>query len=229
RDGGVSWRQPETWAVLLVLMLGLGQMITMARPAVLQFPTTGLETLQVMTYPVLLALGVPWLFVAASRVTGKPGAASVVVLLLMARDVLLQLFVPWAVRAGAAAEGLPFRDPSVAPHFSFEPLLFDLGLLAVAVVVDLLIWRSQAGGDRGWLLPVTVGTAAGAVLYVVAVLFAKRAAVLAVGLELVPGIHLGAPPGWTATLLALPVALVFAALSGLLGDGLAQIWRRNPR
>ncbi len=229
RDGGVSWRQPETWAVLLVLMLGLGQMITMARPAVLQFPTTGLETLQVMTYPVLLALGVPWLFVAASRVTGKPGAASVVVLLLMARDVPLQLFVPWAVRAGAAAEGLPFRDPSVAPHFSFEPLLFDLGLLAVAVVVDLLIWRSQAGGDRGWLLPVTVGTAAGAVLYVVAVLFAKRAAVLAVGLELVPGIHLGAPPGWTATLLALPVALVFAALSGLLGDGLAQIWRRNPR
>ena len=229
RDGAVSWRQPETWALLLVLMLALGQMVTMTRPALLQFPTADLGALYVMTYPVLLALGAPWLFVAASRITGKLGAASVVVLFLMARDVLLQLFVPWAVRTGAAAEGLPFRDPSRVPSFSFEPLLLDLGLLAVAIVVDFLIWRSQTKDDRGWLLPVTVGTGSSAVLYIVAVLFANRAATLAAGTVLPAGIHLGTPADWAATLLALPIALGFGALSGLFGNSLAQVWRRNPR
>jgi hypothetical protein len=115
------------------------------------------------------------------------------------------------------------------PHFSFEPLLFDLGLLVVAIVVDLLVRRAQVRGDRGWLWPVSLGTAAGAVLYVVAVVFAKRAALLAVGLELPAGVHLGTPPGLTAVLLALPIALALGAISGLLGDGLAQVWRRNPR
>lgn len=229
RDGGVSWRQPETWAILLVLMLALGQMVTMARPGLLQFPTADLGALHVMTYPVLLALGAPWVFMAASRVTGNIGAASVVVLLLMVRDVLLQVFVPWAVRTGAAAEGLPFRDPSRVPSFSFEPLLLDLGLLVVAIVVDFLIWRSRARDDRGWLLPVTAGTAAGATLFVVAVLFANRAAALAADIVLPAGVHLGTPADWAATLLALPIALAFGVLSGLFGDGLAQVWRRNPR
>ena len=229
RDGAVSWRQPETWAILLVLMLALGQMVTMARPALLQFPTVGLGALHVMTYPVLLAFGAPWLFVAASRITGRLGAASVVVLFLMARDVLLQLFVPWAVRTGAAAEGLPFRDPSRGPSFSFEPLLLDLGLLSVALVVDFLIWRSQTKDDRGWLVPVTVGTGSSVVLYIVAVLFANREATLAVGAVLPAGIHLGTPADWTATLLALPIALGFGVLSGLFGNSLAQVWRRNPR
>ena len=77
--------------------------------------------------------------------------------------------------------------------------------------------------------PVSLGTAAGGVLYVIAVVFVKRAALLAVGLELPAGIHLGTPPGWTAALLALPMALALGAISGLLGDGLAQVWRRNPR
>src|SRR5919202_134519 len=191
RDGGVSWRQPETWATLLVLMLGLGQTIVIAQPALLQFPTADLGVLQVMIYPVLLALGTPWLFVAANRVTGKLGAASMVVFLLMARDVLLQLFIPWAVRTGAAAEGLPFRDPSRVPSFGFEPLLLDLGLLAVAIIVDFLVWRSQAKDDREWLTTTAAaGTVAGAMLYIVAVLFANRAVVLTAGVALPAGIHL---------------------------------------
>ena len=57
-----------------------------------------------MTYPVLLAIGVPWILVAANRVTSRLGAASIVVLLLMGRDVLFQLFVPWAVHTGTAAD-----------------------------------------------------------------------------------------------------------------------------
>ena len=230
RDGGISWRQPETWATLLVLMLGLGQMIVMAQPALLQFPTADLGVFQVMIYPVLLALGIPWIFVAANRVIGKLGTASMVVFLLMARDVLLQLFIPWAVRTGAAAEGLPFRDPSRVPSFSFEPLLLDLGLLAVAIIVDFLIWRSQAKDDREWLVRTTAaGAVAGAVLYIVAVLFANRAVAVAAGTVLPAGIHLGTPASWTTTLLALPIVLGFGALSALSGGGLAQVWRRNPR
>jgi hypothetical protein len=226
RDGDLSWRRPEMWAVLLGLMLLLGHVLTMARPALRLSPVLDLGALHIMTYPVLLAIGVPWILVAANRATSRLGAASIVVLLLMGRDVLFQLFVPWAVHTGAAAEGLPFRNPSLEPSFSLTPLLFDLGLLVVAIVVDFLVWPSQPRGNRKWSSPVTLGIVAGAGLYLVAILFTHY---WAPTITLPPGIHPGTPADWTAALLALPIALSFGAFSSVLGDGVAQVWRRNPR
>src|SRR5919202_4170846 len=162
RDGDLSYRRPEMWAVLFGLMLLLGHVLTMTRPALRLSPVLDLGTLQIMTYPVLLAIGAPWLLVAANRVTSRLGAASIVVLLLMGRDILFQLFVPWAVHTSAAAEGLPFRNPSLVPSFSLTPLLFDLSLLAVAIVVDILVRLSQSRGNHKWSSPVTLGIATSA-------------------------------------------------------------------
>ena len=226
RGGDLSWRRPEIWAVLLGLMFLLGHVLTMTRPALRLSPVLDLGLLHIMTYPVLLAIGIPWILVAANRVTSRLGAASIVVLLLIGRDFLFQLFVPWAVHTGAAAEGLPFRDPSLAPSFSLTPLLFDLGLLVLAVVVDLLVWLSPLRGSRKRSFPATLGIVAGAGLYLVAVSFTYY---WAPTVTLPPGVHAGTPADWTAALLALPIALSSGALSSVLGDGVAQVWQRNPR
>src|ERR671933_411896 len=220
RGGDLSYRRPEMWAVLFGLMLLLGHVLTMARPALRLSPVLDLGALHIMTYPVLLAIGVPWLLVAANQVTSRLGAASIVVLLLIGRDVLFQLFVPWAVHTGAAAEGLPFRSPSLEPSFSLTPLLFDLSLLVVAIMVDLL-WPSQSRANRKWSFPITLGIVTGAGLYLIAILFTHY---WAPTITLSPGIHPGTPADWTAALLALPIALTSGAFGSVLGDGVAQIW-----
>ncbi len=222
----------EAWGTAFALMLMAGQLITVIWPGQMEFPSFNLGAVAVMTYPVLLALALPWLLVGAATGLGLRGAASALIALLLARDLAVQLFVPWAVRTGAAAEGLGYRYSWLEPHFNWLPLLFDLGLLALAVTADVWTRRAQARAGQDGLGP-RGAAQLGAVLGALA--FTAGASVCWViwnamrHVRLPPELPIGHPPTTAAIWAALPVAVVAGALSALLGYGCGQVWKRSPR
>jgi len=231
RPGGSA--QPAAWGletagILLALTFLAGQMLVLAWPGMLQSPTLTVAGVPVMVYPVLLALGLPWLLVAAHDTLGLRGAAVALAVLLLLRDTVLQAFVPWAVRTGAAAEGFPFRSPLLEPHFQMGALVFDLGLIGMAVIAEGLA-RRAAPRNAPLLPPALRGLVLGLPAYALGLWAARAAWALLPKAGLPPEIPLGQPPGPLAMWLALPVALAAAALSGWIGGGLSLVWRRNPR
>jgi hypothetical protein len=219
----------ETWGALLAVTFLITHLLILAQPALVQSPTFSLGPVRIMTYPLLLALLIPWLFIAAIGVAGWPGAATLVALLLVAFNIFVQLFVPWAVTSAAHAQGLAFRSASLAPHFNVRSLEFNLCLLGVAIVLDLLVWRVYESRSHKHLTLIHSAALVAIPLWAIAVAFARGATRSLASVQFPPGVHFGAPADWTATFLALPVAMLAGALSGYIGHGLAQVLQRNPR
>src|SRR6266581_6042860 len=81
----------------------------------------------VITYPLALALVSGFCLIGAVQLTRKPGAASLVVLLLWILAFTIQLFVPWVLHVSSAFFHLPFRsgqEPVFNVVFVVLPLLF---------------------------------------------------------------------------------------------------------
>jgi hypothetical protein len=221
--GRVPRAERASAAFALVLLVGL--VVNLAQPGLVLYPTIDLGPLSVMTYPVLLAALVPWLLVAAGRALGWRRAATLVALVLFTQDVVLNLTIPAVVRSVAAAEGLPFRSPALAPTFRFQQLLPTATVLLVAVVVDRL---AAAGPRRPAVLGATIGLALWPLAALAGQVSATAAARLAPG-ALPPGLFVPPPATALAVLLALPCAVALAAASATVGAGLGEILRENPR
>jgi hypothetical protein len=221
--GRVPRAERASAAFALVLLVGL--VVNLAQPGLVLYPTIDLGPLSVMTYPVLLAALVPWLLVAAGRALGWRRAATLVALVLFTQDVVLNLTIPAVVRSVAAAEGLPFRSPALAPTFRFQQLLPSATVLLVAVVVDRL---AAAGPRRPAVLGATIGLALWPLAALAGQVSATAAARLAPG-ALPPGLFVPPPATALAVLLALPCAVALAAASATVGAGLGEILRENPR
>jgi len=219
----------ERASTAFALMLLVGLVVNLAQPGLVLYPTIELGPLSVMTYPVLLAALVPWLLVAARGALGWRRAATLVALVLFVQDVVLNLTIPAVVRSVAAAEGLPFRSPALAPTFRFQQVLPSVTVLLVAVLLDLVA-ASEAGGRRR--RPVVLGASVGLALWLLAALAGQVSATAAARLApgaLPPGLFVPPPATALAVLLALPCAVALAAASATVGDGLGQILRENPR
>ncbi|HUP02351.1 MAG TPA: hypothetical protein VMU19_00085 [Bryobacteraceae bacterium] len=225
RQGFAPWTF-ERVCLAVSFMFMVGQMLTLSWPAQIEFPTLWMGTVPVMLYPVLLAVGMPWLFVAAGDTFGARGAASVIALVLLVREVLVQAFVPWAVHAGAAAEGLPFRTPALEPHFNVGPLVFNGGLLVAAIVADVSAHVAKRGGKE---YPALRGLVLGLPLFLLAVWVCNEIWSMLNRAALPAEFPISTPPSSAAIWAALPVTLAVAALSGWIGGGLSQVWRRSAR
>jgi hypothetical protein len=219
------------WAKLLTLSGLLTLLITATQPATTIAPTLVIGPVHVLLFPVLLcAFFVPVLIVAV-RVTERPGAATLVMALFFARQVFIAQFVPWALRA------VHDLDPSYdycngEPRFILPLVIAPLALLPAAFLLDLLVYRQSSRGSVA--RPFAGRTWLGSVLVVALPL-------IAVAPLLVRGARAGArgqlPPGLTipdlallpAFLVAVPVALVVAALSVRVGDDWGAILRLNDR
>jgi hypothetical protein len=219
----------ERASTAFALMLLVGLMVNLAQPGLVLYPIIELGPVSVMTYPVLLAAMVPWLLVAARRALGWRRAASLVALVLFVQDVVLNLTIPAVVRSVAAAEGLPFRSPALAPTFRFQQLLPSAIVLLVAVLLD----RVAAGGPPGRpRRPVVLGATLGLALWPLAALAGQVSATAAARLApgaLPPGLFVPPPATTLAVLLALPCAVALAAASATVGDGFGQVLGENPR
>jgi hypothetical protein len=216
------------WLLLFALSALYAELVTIAQPGAVQFPTTELGPVQFSTYPVLLALATTLIAATAVRATGRPVAAALVLGLYLVRQIVLGAGIAWAVRATVEAQGLSYRLPNGAPRFPLHEVLVALGLLGAAVVLALAAWRA-AGALGRVRAALGAGVLAGGVLFAVGTtttyLLYRQLAVL----QVPPEIVLPGPPSAGAVALALPLTLAAGALGAALGSGLGAVLRLNDR
>lgn len=216
------------WLLLFALSALYAELVTIAQPGAVQFPTTELGPVQFSTYPVLLALATTLIAATAVRATGRPVAAALVLGLYLVRQIVLGAGIAWAVRATVETQGLSYRLPNGAPRFPLHEVLVALGLLGAAVVLALAAWRA-AGALGRVRAALGAGVLAGGVLFAVGTtttyLLYRQLAVL----QVPPEIVLPGPPSAGAVALALPLTLAAGALGAALGSGLGAVLRLNDR
>ncbi|HMA34395.1 MAG TPA: hypothetical protein VKY74_07910 [Chloroflexia bacterium] len=168
-----------------------------------------LGSYQFVFYPILVALLLPLGLVTATRVTQRPGAATVVALVFLILRQVMFAFVPWAMDIAVNAEGLAYRPH--AANFAIAPFAFPTGILAAALVVDVLAWRVRRGAPA-WLVPATAAATA------LLVTFWDQPWASILPKYFYPGLDV------TAVLLH---ALPFTLATTLLGTGLALLLSRG--
>lgn len=233
RRGWVRWRLwgysgLEMLTLFAVSGLLMG-MLTLAQPAIWQFPTLDLgDTRLLLVYPLLLALTVALLGAMAVRMTGRPGTASLMVGLYVARQLAIGAFVPWAIQAAVAQQGLEYRSAAAEPRFSLFTVVVAAAFLVPALLIDLAAWWRGRG-------LASARTAAVAGLVAAVPLFALGTWLVYYSM---PRAHaFGAPveilipalPPVAAVWLALPLTLLCGAIGAALGSGLGAILRLNER
>ncbi len=226
-EGGSAHLLVEAWGTLLAAMLLLRLMLTTANPALTIFQTTDLGGIRFMNYPVLLTLLVPWVLVAITTATGRWGAATLVALFLLVFTMGVQGFVPWVVRFAAALDGRSFLSPSFVPVFVFIKLMPDFGVLLGAFALGMLqrVWPRTVG----WRSAAARGAIGALPFWSIGTVLVLGAAGILVNVELPAGISLRPMAGVSDAFVTLPLVLAAGALSGLVGDGLGRVLRRNPR
>lgn len=219
------------WATLLALSGVLSLLLTAAQPATTIAPTLDIAGVRILTFPLLLCAFLPVLFVAAVRLTDRPGAATLTLALYTLRQIFIAAFVPWAIRLAVGVQGVEYRTgpPQFSLFLALTPLLF----LPAALAVDgsATWWRQRQPGLPA--LPgraaLWAGLAAALPLIAVAPLLVQQMGGVARQGQLPP--EFVVPPFALpqALLLATPFALSLALLSATLGVGWGAILRYNDR
>lgn len=216
-----------TWGALLV-MAGL---INFTFIGFLQFPIATFGLLRIPTYILPIALCGALTLVGASRLTHRPGTATLIILLLLLHTVVEGLFVPWAIRTAVTLQGLSYRIPEV-PHFNVTDALLPLIFLASALMVDgFALWQLRHGrGLDGsvrsiWLLGIiiTIPQLLIAPCLLLSTWDLPRVFLEQQGADIPPDLKLH------AALIAVPVILACGAAGALAGANFGDIWHWNKR
>lgn len=219
------------WATLLALSGVLNLLLTASQPATTISPTIDLGRVSVLTYPLLLGAFLPGLFVAAVRLTGRPGAATALLALYLLRQVLTVAFVPWGIRLMVDAYGYEYR--SSAPRFSLFLAFSALIFLPTALVVDLLASarRRRAPASPGFSAGrvATMGVGAAVALLAIAPRLVGGAGSAALRNQLPPEFVIPTIDVQPALALAIVPTLVLAVLGAWLGAGWGALLRYNDR
>lgn len=220
----LSHAGPAVAGLICTAMLLLFRLLWVLTPGLVNVPTIQYGPLQIMAYPVLLALVVPGMLIAVRRTIGNRWNASSVGGLLFGFSILVGLLVPWAIPGPATAQGWGLRPLALG--------ILALPVLSIAALTDVL--------DRAWShpeigSPATRGALAGGALWLLGTGLASTAQG-AIAVTMAKGqfsgvdfLSLPPPASSIAMALALPVALMAGAVSGLVGDALARALRRGPR
>jgi hypothetical protein len=137
------------WGVLVAMAMLVGHLMVAAMPASNQFPTTLIGPLELLTYPLLLALFLPAIGVASVVVTRRPGAATLVFAVFFLRQVAFSIMVPWAVwwliGGDVSQLRVPGWRPGVNPvELMFTALLVGLPMLVIDLAAAYVCRRKQA-------------------------------------------------------------------------------------
>lgn len=221
-------RPVEWWGFLAASTVLMRLMTTLTYPGLHANQTMGLAPLRFMTYPVVLTLATVWVLIAVRTALARRWAASASVALLLGFHLVIQLTVPLIVRAQAAAEGRAFLHPTLIPTFSPDRMAPDLGLLACALLLDIL-WNRRGEGPLSKRDAVLVAGAAAPGFWLVGVLITAAAQRILARVVLPAGVPMSPPATWQDGLIALPITLAAACLSALIGRALGDVLRRNPR
>ncbi len=221
---GLRWLE---WGTLFV-MAGL---MNFTLIGFLQFPIARFGLLSLPTYALPLAACGALLLIGAVRLTQRPGAATLMALLVMGHTILEEAFVPWAIHAGVAWQGLAYRVAEV-PVFRLRDAFFPLALLPGALLIDgVTHWRLRRGrplaGPQRWDALLGVVSTVPQVLIAPCIL--KETWNLLLVLLEQPDVTI--PPGLKlqAVLILVPVILACGALGALGGALFGDVWRLNRR
>jgi hypothetical protein len=216
------------WGALLVIAILMNFVLT----GFLQFPLVTVGALQISTYPLPLIAGALFCFVSATRLTRRPGVATIVVAFLFLNTLAVELFVPWAIRTSAAQQGLDYRIPGHIPYFSLPYAVLPLALLISALVIDgFTYWSQRHSREHMQSLPR---------LTILGVLVAPPIALLAPFILLTysayapvflpsPGLTVPLPVLWSSIVIMSLAVLGMGAMGALLGYEFGEIWRWNIR
>jgi hypothetical protein len=216
------------WGALLIL----AGLINFTLIGFLQFPIATFGLLLIPTYALPVAACGALALIGASRLTYKPGAATLTVFLLAFHTVFEELFVPWAIRTAVIQEGMPYRVPGVIPYFNATDAWLPLLFIFSALIVDgVAFWRQRKGYPLGgytrrvWLLGVIITIPQ---LIIAPCLLMGSLNLLEVFLEQ-PGVTILPYLRLETALIAVPIILAFGALGAIAGANFGDIWRWNKR
>ncbi len=218
---------PE-WGTLILL----SAFMELPLPALTAFSPIAFGSLNLLTYPLILACAGGFALIAAVRFTGKPGTATLTALLLWLEAVITQSFVPWTLLYTVPRFGLTFRFTGREPAFNVTLALLPLLFLTGASLIDgVALWQRQhrktlSSGLRGaWSLGILIALPA-AVLpsWIVLVLMH-----LPPVFSLPPDVLKVLAPHWLDTLLTFPLTLIIGTITAMVGASLGDIWHWNRR
>jgi hypothetical protein len=215
------------WGALLVL----ASMMNFTLTGFLQFPIATFGPLSVSTYPLPLVVSAIFSFVSAQRLTRRPGASLILVVLLLIHTLAIELFIPWAIRMGVEWQGLTYRTNEV-PSFSWAYALLPLVLLIPALIVDgLALWsqrRQRQFGKtvRGLALIGIISTPA--IVVLAPFVLSSYSSYAPIFLPQ-PGLPI-AQALWIGVVMFFALAVLgIGALGAILGADFGDVWRSNVR
>jgi hypothetical protein len=216
------------WGALLVL----AGLLNFTLIGFMQFPVATFGLLQIPSYPLPIAACGALTLIGAIRLTHKPGAATLTVLLLAFHTVTEELFVPWAIRTAVIQQDMSYRIPGQVPFFNAIDAWLPLIFIISALIVDgEALWRQRKGYKLGgytrgvWLLGVVITLPQ---LIIAPCLLVGSLDLPGVFLEQ-PGVNILPNLKLETALIAVPIILAFGAFGAIAGANFGDIWRWNKR
>ena len=208
------------WGTLTII----ASLMELSMLALTQFAPLAIGPLEVLTYPLPLALSGAFCLVSAACVVRKPFAATATAILLAIHTAVIEMFVPSATRLLVAQMGLRYRFGQV-PTMNRMNLLLSLFFILIALVIDGFTHKQ----------PLSTATTRGLLLLGIAVAFlaitvpSGLALVLAQTTTLTPDIITGLQAHLLDLLFLLPVVIAVATGGAIWGKQMGNFWHWHKR
>lgn len=208
------------WGVLAIL----SSLMELSILALTQFLPLAIGPLEVLTYPLPLALSGAFCLVSAVCVVRKPFAATITALLLSIHTAAVEMFVPWATRLAVAPLGITFRFGQ-GPKMNSMNLLLSLLFVFTALMIDSFTRKhSLSTATKRDMLLIGIGVALLAITVPIGF-----ALVLAQTTILTPDIATGLESHLLDLLFLLPVVILVATGGAIWGKNMGNFWYWNKR
>ena len=232
QKGAISWRilgfsVPEWCSIIL-----LAALIEVALPALTAFTPIALGSFTLLTYPIPLTMGAASMLIAIVQMTRKPGAATLMVVVLLLESLATQSFVPWAIWTTIDQLGFTFRVPGATPIFNVTLVCIPLVFLLGAICIDLFAYQqwkhkrmdARTGLKHTWLLGII--TALPTVIGPPLIVDFFR---LFPAIQFPQDILLVLQPTWSELTPMLFIIIVLGAVFAQVGAGFGDIWHLSKQ
>jgi hypothetical protein len=208
------------WGVLVIL----SSLMELSMLALTQFMPLAIGPLEVLTYPLPLALSGAFSLVSAVCFVRKPFVATLTAILLSIHTGVVETFVLWATRLAVAQMGLRYRFGQ-APAMNRMNLLVSLLFVLTALVID------------GFTRKQTLSPATKQGMLLLGIVVAILAITVPMGLALVltqttiltPEIAAGLESHVLDLLFLLPLVISVATVGAIWGKQMGNFWHWNKR
>ncbi len=210
------------WGIM-VLLAGYQELVP---PALTAFTSISLGRVQLLTYPLILALTTSLCLISAYLCIRKQGATTITALIFWVMSALTELFVALAIRFMANRLGLIYRvgrSPIYNVTLALLPILTVLCALLIEATVH---WQRRSGKSKNgelrgaWILGIII--AVPAVVIPPAIVYAFNT--FAPSIPMPPDIGWVLKPGPLDMLVSLPPAMLVGAVMAYLGTVFGDIW-----